>query len=355
MICYSDLEEISRMYRAEYLMHCQRRQEKLTCYIMESLKEKRAVDTMTVFKLGTSETLEVRLRKDDNIYNFYTSHYGVPVLVQKDRYKVTEIACNSRRVLDLISEYPKYSEAGQNNIEIETHFVIKEFSEYKGALSMDGEKVSIAGLIGTISDDPSVHMDLSVKKDDLTEVDAKLLKTYVEKKDLFDGSCTNAIVNDNRMMPRMIRSALYHINKNERKQSFIRSTSEKKNVETPSSKSDGRKLVEEMHNLDLDTFLERITDIVPLDNYGDPLEGEEMVLNDSLAYLEMYGSTDAELIPGVEYLETSKKIRFDNPSCLRSIITMMTYALKNPRTALNETLYSLNQRCKDENKEDGDN
>jgi len=132
-------------------------------------------------------------------------------------------------------------------------------------------------------------------------------------------------------------------------QNYERSTSRNNDSEIPERSEAGAAVLEEFRQLDLEEFLNVIQDANAPAPEGESEESEEGDDANEYAFVEMYGGRDAELIPGVDYIESSKKLRMDNPECLREIVEMIKATEGREETLLNERVIELIRMIGEEN------
>jgi hypothetical protein len=253
------------------------------------------------------------------------------------------------RVLDGISKYQKYANSGKNNMLFDYDVPVIEFSNYNGTLCVDGNGYSVGGLIGTVQDDTTIFRALHADRGMFSPVDYTILKTMIEKQEAFNSHCSDAIVESNSIGAKMARAALYYVQKDKSSQIFIRSTAVQRDSAVPERLQEGRALLAELNELSIEDYLVRILEIVPAPGSDGDDDSEELVDNDMRAFVEMYGDREAEMIPGVDYLETSRKTRMDYPLCLRQLVDFMNSAIGVSRSGLNRVAYQLIDRMNKEN------
>jgi hypothetical protein len=134
---------------------------------------------------------------------------------------------------------------------------------------------------------------------------------------------------------------------------FLRSTEVRNDIMVPTKETMESETLD-FDGLDDMDFLEKIADVGTEMNKLDEELGDEVEEDDLHHYFELYGENAAELIPGVDYLEISRKTKFNMPSFMKDIQKQIELVEGSPRTLLNTGLLDLLDKMQSENdKDDG--
>jgi hypothetical protein len=352
--CFDDLVRMSYDYDDLHLKFCQRRQESACMYLMSCLKGKIKINAKTCYELGTSETLFIEDRStSDHETSYYTTHFGSVCLVRKNRRRVTDITSNNKKVLKLVMKYEKYQRASANTMDIDVKVNLGTCCEKNGSLYVGDGQIMIGGFIGVPSERPTSNVNFITKPDGMDDVSFNLLKSYLIRDQTGTPDIINSITTDKNVLFKGMRYIIYSSMNSSDFEPFLRSTEVRNDIMVPTKETMESETLD-FDGLDDMDFLEKIADVGTEMNKLNEELGDEEEEDDLHHYFELYGENAAELIPGVDYLEISRKTKFNMPSFMKDIQKQIELVEGSPRTLLNTGLLDLLDKMQSENdKDDG--